>query len=38
MKMIGADLKWQRNGDGWRLMGGSRKFGDVVPDKKYSSM
>lgn len=36
--LIGALLTWKRAGKGWRLFGGKRRFGDVVPDEKYPGM
>ena len=37
-ELIGASLKWKRAGTGWRLFDGSRRFGDVVPDRKHPGM
>jgi hypothetical protein len=31
-------LGWRRDGDGWLLLAGRRKFGRVVPDQKYPGM
>lgn len=34
--MIG--LAWRRDGDGWILVAGRRRFGRVVPDAKHPGM
>jgi hypothetical protein len=33
-----AHARWERHGDGWRLMMGRRCFGQIVPDAKYPGM
>jgi len=37
-ELIGASLKWKRAGEGWRLLDGRRRFGDVVPDGNHAGM
>ena len=31
-------LRWKRDATGWRLFGGKRSFGRVVPDQKWPGM
>jgi hypothetical protein len=31
-------LEWRRDGTGWRLFAGRRRFGRVVPDDKHPGM
>jgi hypothetical protein len=33
-----CSLAWRRDGDGWLLVFGRRRFGRVVPDQKYPGM
>jgi hypothetical protein len=33
-----TSFKWRRDGNGWRLFAGRRKFGRVVPDRKHHGM
>jgi hypothetical protein len=35
---VGASLRWQRVGNGWRLFDGRRRFGEIVPDSTYPNM
>ena len=34
----GSPLAWRRDGNGWLLLAGRRRFGRVVPDPKYPGM
>jgi hypothetical protein len=31
-------LEWRRDGAGWRLFAGRRRFGRVIPDSRYPGM
>ena len=33
-----SPLAWRRDGTGWLLLAGRRRFGRVVPDSKYPGM
>jgi hypothetical protein len=33
-----SPLAWRRDGNGWILLAGRRRFGRVVPDSKYPGM
>jgi hypothetical protein len=35
---VGASLRWQRVGNGWRLFEGRRRFGEIVPDAVHPNM
>jgi hypothetical protein len=34
----GTSLTWRRDGAGWVLLAGCRRFGRVVSDSKYAGM
>jgi hypothetical protein len=37
-ELRGCPLIWRRDGAGWSLLAGRRRFGRLIPDNKYSGL